>query len=183
MTRVQPRKPPTSATLRIGHDRSAKSVNRNPANVTLNIVLSPRASADTEILTSAPAYQTILLSLARNMCSLSDCPQFNRFKLQHTTQNTPSPDARAHSTATAARATRLNSSPHKEHPAKDHPNSPQQAPKKPRHAKTPTQRNPTTPKIIKPKQKRRSHKIERQKQHKIVPKHRHTAIRKVILLP
>ena len=62
MTRVQPRKPPTSATLRIGHDRSAKSVNRNPANVTLNIVLSPRASADTGILASAPAYQTILLN-------------------------------------------------------------------------------------------------------------------------
>lgn len=62
MTRVQPRHPPTSATIRIGHDRSAKSVNRNPANVTLNIVLSPRASADTGILTSAPAYQTILLN-------------------------------------------------------------------------------------------------------------------------
>ena len=123
MTRVQPRKPPTSATLRIGHDRSAKSVNRSPANVTLNIVLSPRASADTGILTSAPAYQTILLSLARNMCSLSDCPQFNRFKLQHTTQNTPSPDARAHSTATAAPATRLNSSTHREHPASSHPNT------------------------------------------------------------
>ena len=49
------------------------------------------------------------LKFARNMCSLSDCPQFNRFKLQHTTQNTPSPDARAHSTATAAPAIRLSS--------------------------------------------------------------------------
>lgn len=63
------------------------------------------------------------LKFARNMCSLSDCPQFNRFKLQHTTQNTPSPDARAHSTATAAPATRLNSSTHKEHPANSHPNT------------------------------------------------------------
>lgn len=39
-----------------------KPVDRNPANVTLNIVLSPRASADTGILASAPAYQTILLN-------------------------------------------------------------------------------------------------------------------------
>ena len=63
------------------------------------------------------------LKFARNMCFLSDCPQFNRFKLQHTTQNTPSPDARAHSTATAAPATRLNSSTHREHPASSHPNT------------------------------------------------------------
>lgn len=63
------------------------------------------------------------LKFARNMCSLSDCPQFNRFKLQHTTQNTPSPDARAHSTATGAPATRLNSSTHREHPASSHPNT------------------------------------------------------------
>ena len=63
------------------------------------------------------------LKFARNMCSLSDCPQFNRLKLQHTTQNTPSPDARAHSTATAAPATRLNSSTHREHPASSHPNT------------------------------------------------------------
>lgn len=62
MTRVQPRKPPTSATLRIGHGPPTKPVDRNPANVTLNIVLSPRASADTGILTSALAYQTVLLN-------------------------------------------------------------------------------------------------------------------------
>ena len=81
------------------------------------------ASTGTAIIASAPAYQTILLSLARNMCFLSDCPQLNRFKPQETTQNTPSPDARAHATATAAPATRLNSSTHREHPASSHSNT------------------------------------------------------------
>lgn len=38
MTRVQPRKPPTSATLRIGHDPSTKPVDRNPTNVTFYLL-------------------------------------------------------------------------------------------------------------------------------------------------
>ena len=122
MTRVQPRKPPTSATLRIGHDRSAKSVNRNPANVTFYLLfrLGKHRHCNHRKRTRISDNP---LKFARNMCSLSDCPQFNRFKLQHTTQNTPSPDARAHSTATAAPATRLNSSTHREHPASSHPNT------------------------------------------------------------
>ena len=74
---------------------STKPVDRNPTNVTFYLIFCLGKHRHCN-LRKRTRISDNPLKFARNMCSLSDCPQFNRFKLQHTTQNTPSPDARAH---------------------------------------------------------------------------------------